>query len=171
METEPMMANAANLNNSADIHLGWKDGYHTVDTCLVLPRPLEVVFPFFADAGNLEALTPAWLRFEILTPMPLVMRVGAIIEYQLRLHGIPVRWKSEITVWEPMLRFVDEQRRGPYRKWIHEHTFKQRGNGCEIRDFVRYSVPGGWLANRLFVQRDVRRIFEYRARKLNDLFR
>ena len=165
-----MIANAPILNKSADIHMGRKDGFHTVETCLFLPRPLEDVFPFFADAGNLEALTPPWLRFEILSPMPMLMRAGAIIEYRLRLHGIPLRWQSEITVWDPPLRFVDEQRRGPYRRWIHEHTFTQRGNGCEMRDFVRYSVPGRWLANLLFVQRDVRRIFEYRFRKLSDFF-
>jgi ligand-binding SRPBCC domain-containing protein len=100
----------------------------------------------------------------------MVMRAGAIIKYRLRLHGIPLRWQSEITVWEPPLRFVDEQRRGPYRRWIHEHTFTQCGNGCEMRDFVRYSVPGGWLVNLLFVQRDVRRIFEYRFRKLSNFF-
>jgi ligand-binding SRPBCC domain-containing protein len=165
-----MIANAPIMNNSADIHMGWKDGFHTVKTCLFLPHPLEAVFSFFADAENLEAITPPWLRFEILSPMPMVMQTGAIIEYRLRLHGIPLRWKSEITVWDPPLRFVDEQRRGPYRRWIHEHTFTQRGNGCEMRDFVRYSVPGGWLANLLFVQRDVRRIFEYRFRKLSDFF-
>jgi ligand-binding SRPBCC domain-containing protein len=165
-----MMANTPILNNSADIRLGWKDGFHTVETCLFLPRPLKEIFPFFADAGNLEALTPPWLRFEILSPMPMVMRVGATIEYRLRLRGIPVRWQSEITVWEPPLRFVDEQRRGPYRRWIHEHTFTQCDNGCEIRDFVRYSVPGGWLANLLFVRRDVRRIFAYRAHRLSEFF-
>jgi ligand-binding SRPBCC domain-containing protein len=162
--------NAPTMNKSAEIHMGWKDGFHTIETCLFLPRPLEETFPFFADAGNLEVLTPPWLRFEILSPMPMVMRAGAIIEYRLRLHGIHLRWQSEITTWAPPLRFVDEQRRGPYRKWIHEHTFTRCGNGCEMRDFVRYSVPGGRLANLLFVQRDVRRIFEYRSCKLSDFF-
>jgi ligand-binding SRPBCC domain-containing protein len=165
-----MIVHAPILNKSTDIRIGRKDGFCTVETYQFLPRPLEVVFPFFADAGNLEALTPPWLRFEILTPLPMVMRVGAIIKYRLSLHGIPLRWQSEITVWEPPLRFVDEQRRGPYRRWIHEHAFTQCGNGCEMRDFVRYSVPGGWLANLLFVRRDVRRIFEYRFRKLSDSF-
>jgi hypothetical protein len=165
-----MIASAPILNKSTDIYMGRKGGFHTVETYLSLPRPLEEVFPFFADAGNLEALTPPWLRFEILSPMPTVMRAGAIIEYRLRLHRIPLRWQSEITVWEPPLRFVDEQRRGPYRRWIHEHTFTRCGNGCEMRDFVRYSVPGGRLANLLFVQSDVRRIFEYRSRKLSDFF-
>jgi ligand-binding SRPBCC domain-containing protein len=157
-------------NKSPDIRMGRKDGFYTVETYLFLPRPLEVVFPFFADAGNLEALTPPWLRFEILTPLPIVMHAGATIEYRLRLHGIALRWQSEITAWEPPLRFVDEQRRGPYRKWIHEHAFTQGENGSEMRDFVRYSVPGGWLVNLIFVQREVQRIFEYRARMLSDFF-
>jgi ligand-binding SRPBCC domain-containing protein len=157
-------------NKSPDIRMGRKDGLYTVETYLLLPRPLEVVFPFFAGAGNLEALTPPWLRFEILTPLPIVMHAGSIIEYRLRLHGVALRWQSEITAWEPPLRFVDEQRRGPYRKWIHEHAFTQRENGSEMRDFVKYSVPGGWLVNLLFVQREVQRIFEYRSHKLSDFF-
>jgi ligand-binding SRPBCC domain-containing protein len=165
-----MIASAAIPNKSTDIRLSRKDGFYTVETCLFLPRPLEVVFPFFADAGNLETLTPPWLRFEILTPLPIAMRAGASIEYRLHLHGIALHWQSEITAWEPPLRFVDEQRHGPYRKWIHEHTFTQCDNGSEMRDYVRYSVPGGWLVNLLFVQREVRRIFEYRSRKLSDLF-
>jgi ligand-binding SRPBCC domain-containing protein len=98
------------------------------------------------------------------------MRAGALIEYRLRLHGIALRWLTEITVWEPPYRFVDEQRRGPYRTWIHEHTFTEIEGGCEMRDFVRYDTPGGWLANRLLVRRQVRRIFEYRAQKLLGLF-
>jgi len=131
---------------------------------------LKRCFHFFADAGNLETLTPPWLRFEILTPRPIIMRAGATIDYRLRLHGVALRWQTEITAWEPPDRFVDEQRRGPYRKWMHEHTFTRRGSECEMRDIVRYAVPGGWLVNLLVVQRDVRRIFEYRAGKLKDLF-
>jgi len=155
---------------SAWLCSGRKDGLFTVETHLFLPRPLETVFPFFADASNLESITPPWLRFKILTPLPIVMRVGAIIEYQLHLHGIALRWQSEITVWKPPLRFVDEQRRGPYRKWIHEHTFTQCGHGSEMNDFVQYAVPGGWLVNLIFVRRDVRRIFEYRRQRLRALF-
>ena len=165
-----MSADETIANNSPDIRMGRKDGFHTVETCLFLPRPLEVVFAFFADAGNLETLTPPWLRFEILTPLPIVMNAGATIDYRLRLHGIALRWQSEITAWRPPHRFVDEQRRGPYRKWIHEHTFTQLDGGSEMRDFVRYAVPGGFLVHQLFVKRDVRQIFEYRFRKLGNLF-
>jgi ligand-binding SRPBCC domain-containing protein len=109
------------------------------------------------------------MHIKILTPLPIAMRAGAIIEYQLRIHGIAVRWQTEITAWDPPLRFVDEQRRGPYRKWVHEHTFAECIDGTEMHDCVRYLVPGGLLVNFLFVQHDVRQIFEYRARKLRDL--
>jgi hypothetical protein len=152
------------------LRLGRKDGLFTLETRLFLPRPLEIVFPFFADAGNLETITPPWLRFEILTPGPIAMNAGALIAYRLRLHGIPMRWQSEITAWEPPHRFVDEQRRGPYRAWIHEHTFAERDGGTLIGDHVRYAVPGGWLADRLFVRRDVANIFAYRQEKLRELF-
>ena len=155
---------------TAGLRLGRQDGFFTVETRLFLPRLLEIVFPFFADAGNLEILTPPWLRFEIVTPRPIAMRSGALIDYRLRLHSIPLRWQSEITVWEPPHRFVDEQRQGPYRAWIHEHTFTESKGGSEVRDFVRYAAPGGWLVDRLFVRHDVRRIFEYRTRKLQELF-
>jgi ligand-binding SRPBCC domain-containing protein len=157
-------------NKYTDIRTGRKDGLFTVETRLFLPRPLQEVFTFFADAGNLERITPPWLRFEVLTPCPIAVQEGTVIDYRLRIHGIPMGWQSEITVWEPPLRFVDEQRRGPYRKWIHEHKFTDCGNGSEILDYVRYAPPGGWLINQLFVQRDVRKIFDYRTRKLRELF-
>ncbi len=157
-------------NKSAELWMGLRDGLFAVETCLYLPRPREQVFPFFADAGNLETLTPPWLRFKILTPLPVHMQTGAIIDYQIRLHGMPMQWQTEISVWEPPFRFVDEQRRGPYRRWIHEHTFTPCNQGCEMRDSVRYSVLGGRMVNGLFVQRNVRKIFEYRSAKLRALF-
>jgi ligand-binding SRPBCC domain-containing protein len=135
-----------------------------------LPRPLTEVFPFFADAGNLDALTPGWLRFEILTPRPIAMRVGARIDYRLRLRGLPIRWQSEISDWNPPHRFVDEQRCGPYRLWHHTHTFTAVGNGTTVRDLVCYSLVGGALTNALFVKRDLQKIFAYRQEKLAMLF-
>ncbi len=138
---------------------------------LRLPRPRPEVFSFFADAANLEALTPPWLRFQTLTPQPIEMRPGALIEYKLRVHGIPVRWTTEITAWEPPERFVDEQRRGPYRLWVHEHTFEDApGGGTFVRDRVRYRVPFGRLANWLVAERDARTIFAYRTAALLRLF-
>ena len=126
------------------------------------PRPIDEVFPFFGDAGNLEQLTPPWLRFKILTPRPIEMRPGTLIDYRLRVRGIPLRWQSEITVWEPPFRFVDEQRRGPYRLWIHEHSFQSLDGGTLCRDAVRYAVPFDFFAHRLFVRPDIERIFAFR---------
>jgi ligand-binding SRPBCC domain-containing protein len=170
LENEPMNACETASGAAGGLRLGRRDGLSALETRLFLPRPLEIVFPFFADAGNLEILTPPWLRFRIVTPHPLVMRSGALIDYRLRLHGVPLRWQSEITAWEPPHRFVDAQRRGPYRVWIHEHTFAESKGGCEVRDFVRYAAPGGWLVDRLFVRHDLRRFFEYRTRKLQEFF-
>lgn len=138
---------------------------------LWLPRPVEQVFGFFSDACNLQAITPAWLNFSILTPCPIQMRAGAVIDYRLRIRGVPVRWQTEITAWEPPFRFVDEQRRGPYRVWVHEHRFTARNGGTEMADAVTYAVPGGALVDLLFVRRDVERIFKFRREKLLELFR
>lgn len=143
---------------------------HTLSTELLLPRPRDVVFPFFANARNLETITPPWVQFEILTPGDIEMRPGALIDYRIRIHGIPVRWRTEITVWEPPYRFVDVQRRGPYRRWVHTHTFEEHPDGTRCLDHVEYAVWGGTLIHRLFVRRDVQRIFQYRTEVLNRLF-
>ena len=103
---------------------------HTSETWLARPR--AGVFEFFADAANLERLTPPWLGFEILTPRPIAMRVGALIDYRLRVHRIPLRWRTEITAWEPPVSFVDEQLRGPYRLWHHTHTFTEQAGGTAV---------------------------------------
>ncbi|MDP9292228.1 MAG: SRPBCC family protein [Verrucomicrobiota bacterium] len=137
---------------------------------LWLPRPLDEVFAFFADAGNLEILTPPWMNFHILTPRPIEMHVGALIDYRLRVRGIPLRWRSEITDWEPPHRFVDEQRRGPYRLWHHEHTFEPREGGTLCRDAVDYAVPFDFVAHRFLVRPDIQRIFEFRQRKMREFF-
>ena len=94
------------------------------------------------------------------------MRAGALIDYKLRVHGIPIRWRTRISAWEPPARFADEQLSGPYRRWIHEHTFEEAGGGTLCRDHVRYAVLGGTLVERFFVRRDVHAIFEYRKRAL-----
>lgn len=137
----------------------------------VLPVPRDEVFPFFADARNLERLTPSSLRFEILTPAPIVMEQGLLIDYRLRIRGVPFTWQSEISAWEPPHRFVDRQTRGPYRWWIHEHTLVPGGpDRTIVRDVVRYGVPGGRIVHALFVRREVRSIFAYRSRMMREIF-
>ena len=142
----------------------------TLTNELWLPLPPQDVFPFFADAFNLERLTPPSLQFRILTPPPIEMQVGTLIDYRVRLRGIPMRWQSEITAWEPPYRFADEQRRGPYRQWIHEHTFTPQGGGTIARDIVQYAVLGGAVIQRLFVASELRRIFDYRNAALENNF-
>ena len=137
-------------------------------TNIWLPRPREEVFRFFSDAANLERLTPPWLNFHILTP-GIELRPGALIDYRLRLYGIPLRWQSEISRWEPPERFVDEQRRGPYRSWVHTHTFVEERGGTRVADAVDFEVPFGWLVGGL-VMRDVRRIFAFRTAALLRVF-
>ena len=131
----------------------------------VVRRPLDEVFEFFARAENLERITPRWLSFRMLTPGPVEMGPGALIEYRLRLHGLPVRWTSRIELWEDGRRFVDEQVRGPYRLWRHLHEFTPVGHSTRVRDQVTYALPLGALGDLLgmpLVGRDLARIFDYR---------
>lgn len=144
-------------------------GYLLRAECIV-PRSLEEVFAFFSDAANLERLTPAWIKFKILTPTPIAMHVGQLIDYRLRIRGLPLPWQSEITAWEPPYRFVDEERRGPYTFWRHEHRFEPVPGGTRVVDEVAYGVPGGRLVHWLLVGRDVRRIFTYRQAALEQIF-
>lgn len=135
-----------------------------------LPRQPEDVFHFYADAFNLERLTPPWLQFEVVTPPPITMQAGAEIDYRLRLHGVRLKWRSRITSWDPPHRFVDEQVKGPYRQWVHEHTFTPHEGGTLVRDYVEYGMIGGWLADRLVVRRDLQRIFAFRQLRLAEIF-
>lgn len=131
----------------------------------VVARPIHEVFEFFAQAENLERITPPWLNFEMLTPGPIEMGSGALIDYRLRLHGLPLRWRSRIEVWEEERRFVDQQVRGPYRIWRHLHEFVPLGQSTRVRDRVEYALPLGWLGGLVglpFVRRDLARIFDYR---------
>jgi ligand-binding SRPBCC domain-containing protein len=141
-----------------------------LQTQLWLPQPRDRVFKFFADPRNLERLTPDWLHFEILTPAEINLRQGALLDYRLRLRGIPLRWQSEISVWEPPQRFVDRQTKGPYSLWVHEHTFKEQNGGTVVVDRVEYAAPGGRLVDRFFVAPDLKRIFQYRHQVLEELF-
>ena len=132
----------------------------------ILPRPRDEVFAFFEDARNLEAITPTFLRFRVVTPGPIAMRAGALIEYRLSLFGAPFGWQTEIEIYEPTRRFVDRQLRGPYRVWRHTHEFEDVAGGTRMTDHVEYELPLGPLgdiAHALFVKRTVAKIFDYRA--------
>jgi len=137
---------------------------------LWLDHPLAEIFAFFGEAHNLETLTPPWLNFEVLTPDPIKMKAGTLIDYRIRVHGVPIRWRTEIVEWDPPHRFVDVQLRGPYRLWHHTHTFEERDGGTLCRDEVRYHPIGGALMNWLFVRRDVETIFAYREKRMLELF-
>jgi ligand-binding SRPBCC domain-containing protein len=136
-------------------------------------RPRSEVFAFFADAANLERLTPPSLRFSILTPLPIAMRPGAVIQYRLSLFGVPFRWRTVIEAFEPEARFIDVQASGPYAVWRHLHEFVEVRGGTLIRDRVEYALPLGplgELAHSLFVRRQLEAIFGYRRGVVERLF-
>jgi hypothetical protein len=138
---------------------------HLLETSQWVRTPLETTFAFFSDPRNLARITPPDLGFVILTPEPIEMCAGARIDYRIRVRGLPVRWTSRIEVWEPNVRFVDVQVRGPYRLWRHEHTFEEGDGGTRIRDRVEYELPLfpiGELAHLLLVRPDLDRIFSFR---------
>ena len=135
----------------------------------VVDRPIQETFAFFANAANLQVLTPGWLNFRILTPQPIGMAQGAEIDYRIVLYSIPIPWKTRIVRWEPDVCFVDQQVVGPYRWWHHEHRFEPVAGGTRVVDDVRYVPRARWLTAPL-VQRDVERIFTYRQQKLLELF-
>ncbi len=132
---------------------------------VVVPVRLDAAFAFFADAWNLERLTPPWLNFRIRTARPLEMREGAILDYRIRLHGLPIPWRTRIDVWEPGVRFVNRQVVGPYHWWRHEHHFEAVDGGTRVLDHVEYLPRVAWLS-RAWVRRDVERIFAYRREAL-----
>jgi len=140
----------------------------------VLPRRRDEVFPFFEDAANLERLTPPNLAFAILTPAPIAMAEGTVIDYRIRLSGVPLRWRTRIDVYEPPARFVDRQVTGPYRLWRHEHVFLETAAGHTVMiDRVDYQVPlpiAGRLARAVYVDRQLARIFAHRRRVVAEIF-
>ena len=135
-----------------------------------LEQPIAEVFDFFSDAHNLATITPPWLHFEVLTPEPIEMIPGTRIDYRLKLHGIPVRWQSEITEWNPPHAFADEQRRGPYRLWRHKHTFDETEDGVVVGDAVEYAVWGNAIIDKFFIRPDIEKIFAYRSEQLDGIF-
>lgn len=139
---------------------------HLLERSQRVEVPIDLAFAFYGNSDNLEPLTPPWLHFEVTTPRPLTLEAGALLDYRLKLHGVPVRWTTLIETWEPPRRFVDSQAKGPYSLWEHTHLFERDGDSATIiHDRVRYAIPLGPLgaiAHRLFVRRDLERIFDYR---------
>ena len=144
---------------------------HSLERSTWIQRPIGEVYAFFADAGNLQRITPPELRFRIRTPLPVTMKVGALIEYRLALFGVPFGWRTEISEWDPPHRFVDRQLAGPYRQWIHSHEFSPERDGTRMRDTVQYALPLGalGLVALPLVRRQLARIFDYRERTIQAL--
>ncbi|NNM86633.1 MAG: SRPBCC family protein [Phycisphaerales bacterium] len=142
-------------------------------TCgLWLPIPVDKVFPFFADAANLSRITPPWLRFTVTSPQPMVIETGCTIDYTIRWLGIPMKWRTLIPLYEPPLRFKDQQISGPYAKWVHLHSFESKDGGTVVHDEVEYRLPwsfAGHIAHTLLVRRQLEGIFNFRQQSLVNL--
>ena len=145
-----------------------------LERSIVVKRSLAEVYEFFSDPANLQELTPPWLDFRVVGSATEAVEVGTTIDYRLKVRGLPIRWRSLISAWDPPRSFVDEQVKGPYRMWHHTHTFEEIGEGVRVGDIVRYAVPGGLLfeglVERLLVGPDVRRIFNYRMERMGEIF-
>jgi ligand-binding SRPBCC domain-containing protein len=144
---------------------------HVLRTRMHVEMPVEAVFAFFAAAENLERITPPELNFRIVTPTPVQIREGALIDYRLSLFGVPFGWRTEITTWRPPYEFVDTQLKGPYAQWVHRHSFRADGGGTVIDDEVRWRLPvpvAGEVAYPL-VKLHLRRIFRHREQQIRAL--
>lgn len=149
----------------------WRMIWHELRAETELPLGIEEVFDFFSNAENLERLTPGHLGFRILTPTPIPMGEGTLIDYRIRLHGMPMGWRTLISRWEPPFGFTDEQLRGPYRRWIHDHDFQSLGpDRTRMVDRVRYQLPLSPLGDLVYplVRREVEGIFKYREKALHE---
>lgn len=146
---------------------------HFLKSQIQINKPIGEVFQFFSKAENLNLLTPPELNFKIITPLPIVLKCGAIIDYRIQLSGFPFSWKTEITKWNPPNQFVDTQLQGPYQTWIHEHKFESKDGYTIMHDLVEYKAKG-WifepLIHRFFVAKRVKKIFAYRTLQINRLF-
>jgi ligand-binding SRPBCC domain-containing protein len=139
----------------------------------IISKSVEKTFEFFSHPENLGKVTPPYLRFTFLTPLPIDMRKGTIIDYRLTIHKLRIHWRTEITVWEPPHRFVDKQIKGPYKLWVHEHSFESVTRGTQMTDLVEYAVPGGILAPLIqffFIRKDLETIFRYRELTFSGIF-
>jgi len=141
---------------------------------ILIPAPIERVFDFFSLADNLNLIIPPWLKFQILTPGPIRMELNTVIDFALKIYGIPVQWRSEITEWHPPGSFTDKQIKGPYAIWEHKHSFFAKDNGTIMEDTVIYSVPGFIfepVVNVLMVGWRLKKIFDFREEKILELFK
>ena len=146
---------------------------HTLRREQLVERPLEEVFEFFSDARNLEAITPQWLNFQILTPGPIEIHAGTLLDYRLRWHGLPIQWRTEIEAWNPPYGFTDVQLKGPYKLWHHTHSFAAEAGGTRMVDVVRYELPLGVLgeiAHVVNVRRELEQVFDYRVKVIGERF-
>ena len=140
---------------------------------IIIHKPLNEVFEFFSKAENLNLITPPYLNFRILTPPPIEMKTGTIINYRIKLKGIPLKWTTEITEWDPPNKFTDTQIKGPYKLWVHEHFFTDQGGKTIVTDRVTYKSRGLILEpiiEKLFVSKNLKQIFDYREKKLKEIF-
>ena len=146
---------------------------YTINTVQVINKSIEEVFAFFSDPENLAVITPENLGFKIITPTPIKMSPGCLIDYQIHLMGFPVHWRTIISDYEPPYLFIDQQIKGPYKFWHHTHIFRKMKNGVEIKDRIMYSVPFGFIGsflNKFWIKKDLENIFLYREKVIKDLF-
>jgi len=147
---------------------------HILERTQIIKRPRGEVFRFFADAANLERITPPELNFHIITPSPVDLKKGALIDYELKLRGLPIRWRTEITQWNPPHDFVDTALRSPYKQWIHLHTFEDGASDDEtiMTDVVRYRLPLEPLGDiaHFYVKKELKYIFDYRYKVIEEIF-
>lgn len=172
LELQPIIGPAPAVLPS-DPYLAERSPLRQLTQQATLDAPIEEVFPFFAEAENLQRITPDWMHFRIETPLPIEMRAGTIIDYRIRLAGVPTPWKTRIEAWDPPHRFVDAQLRGPYRCWWHEHRFEKLGERTRMSDVVLFTPALGRLGQLVagpWVERQLRRVFSHRAQVIGRLF-
>ncbi len=143
---------------------------YVLKSAITLPVTRDVLFDFFSDAFQLEQITPPWLHFHVTTAAPIDIQAGTLIDYKLKLHGFPIKWRTEISTWDPPFSFTDRQLKGPYYLWEHFHTFEEVEGGTLVSDQVHYRAIGGAIVHSLFVKNDLMKIFEYRRQRMIELF-
>lgn len=154
------------------VEISWdkQERAYKLTAATVMPVARDELFAFFSDAFQLERITPPWLGFRVTTPAPIEIQTGTLIDYRLRLRGIPIRWRTEISTWDPPYSFTDRQLKGPYSLWEHFHTFEEVDGGTLVSDEVNYRVIGGAIVHSLFVKNDLLKIFAFRRQRMIELF-